>query len=279
MRGEPAGDRQDDGIGSEIAGYHPLAIGDRRGKPAGDVAQGDIGDGGIQHFHEGRHHDGERDEPRIEDPGLDAATGADMPGDPALMVWSARGWRPRQVGRFLQKFAGVRACRRGSQIDRRLDREPDEKWRLVRIVVHHIDAHRQPLHDFHEIAGRVLRGQQRQSRAGAHGEAGDASLERPLAAIHVHVEFHALADPQIAELSFLEIRIHPDVAQRADRHEALADLDVVARVHVATGDDAVDLGDDRAVAQIELRLVEIALRLFDFASACFKPGAFLMTSA
>jgi hypothetical protein len=65
---DPAGDRQDDGIGGEIAGYDPLAIGNRRGKPGGDVAQGDIGDRGIQDFHEGGHYDGERGEPRIEGP-------------------------------------------------------------------------------------------------------------------------------------------------------------------------------------------------------------------
>jgi hypothetical protein len=31
----------------------------------------------------------------------------------------------------------------------------------------------------------------------------------------------------------LKVRIHPDVAQRADRHETLADLHLVAGIHVA----------------------------------------------
>ena len=145
-----------------------------------------------------------------------------------------------------------------------VDRKADEERQLVRIVIHQIDPHRQPLHDFHEIARRILRRQQRQRRAGAHREAGDAALELLLAAVHVHLQIHALADAQIAKLRFLEIRIDPDVAQRADRHQALADLHVVAGIHVAARDDAVDLRDDRAVAQIELRLIEIALRLQQF---------------
>ena len=48
-------------------------------------------------------------------------------------------------------------------------------------------------------------------------------------------------------------------SERADRHETLADLDVVARIDVSARDDAIDLGDDVAVAEIELGLVEIAL--------------------
>ena len=263
IRGEPAGDWQDDRIGSQIAGDHPLAIGDRRGKSAGNVAQSHIGDRGIQHFHEGRHHHGERDNPRVEEsadsivpPGTrggrrDGAHGVAGLGSPDEAGWSL----------FLEKLAGVRTGGCSSQIHRRRDRKTDEKRRLVRIVVHHIDPHRQPLHHFDEISSRILRRQQRQSRAGAVGEAGNASLESPLAAVHVQLQFHALADPQIAELGFLEICVHPDVAQRADSHQTLTHLHVVAGVHIAPGDDAIDLRHNRAVAQIQLCLIEITLRL------------------
>jgi hypothetical protein len=50
-----------------------------------------------------------------------------------------------------------------------------------------------------------------------------------------------LADSQIAELSLLEIRVYPDIAQRADGHDALASLEVVAGIHVAACDNAVNL--------------------------------------
>ena len=78
-------------------------------------------------------------------------------------------------------------------------------------------------------------------------------------AIHVDIEIDRLADPQVAQLRLLEIRVNPDFIERADRHESLADLYVVARIDVAARNDAIDLGDDVAVAEIELRLVEIAL--------------------
>ena len=81
-----------------------------------------------------------------------------------------------------------------------------------------------------------------------------------------------LADPQIAQLGFLEIRIDPDVAQRTDRHEALADLHIVAGIHVAPRDHAVDLCDDCAVTKVELGLVEIALRLKQTGLGLFQSG-------
>ena len=75
-RAEPAGDRQDDRVGGEVAGDDPFAVGDRRRQSAGDVAQGDVGDGGVQHLHEGGDHDGDRDQPGIDRPAR-AACGFD----------------------------------------------------------------------------------------------------------------------------------------------------------------------------------------------------------
>src|SRR6516225_682258 len=81
------------------------------------------------------------------------------------------------------------------------------------------------------------------------------------ATIHVHVQVDALANSQIAELGFFEICVYPDVVQRADGHEGLTHLHVVARVYVAPSYDAIDLRDNCAVTQIEVCLVEIALSL------------------
>ena len=79
------------------------------------------------------------------------------------------------------------------------------------------------------------------------------------AAVHVDIEIDRLADAQVAQLRLLEIGVDPDLVERADRHQALADLHVVARIDVSARDDAVDLRDDVAIAQIELGLIEIAL--------------------
>ncbi len=67
-RREPAGDRQDDGVGGQVAGDDPLAVGGGSRQPAGDVAQGDIGDRRVQHLHEGRDHHRDGDQPRIDRP-------------------------------------------------------------------------------------------------------------------------------------------------------------------------------------------------------------------
>ena len=68
--------------------------------------------------------------------------------------------------------------------------------------------------------------------------------------------------------------------QRANGHQALADLHIVAGIDIAARDHAVDFGDDIAIAQVQIGLIEIALALCrSLASACFKPGASLMISS
>ena len=64
--GDPSGDGEDDGAGDEVAGEDPggFVLGGAEG--AGDVGQGYVGDGGIEHLHEGGEGDGESDGPGVE---------------------------------------------------------------------------------------------------------------------------------------------------------------------------------------------------------------------
>ena len=71
-------------------------------------------------------------------------------------------------------------------------------------------------------------------------------VKRLFAAIHIYFQVHALTDAQIAQLRFLEIGIDPDVAQRANGHQALANLHIVPGVHVPSRDYAIDF---RVIAQ------------------------------
>ena len=64
-----------------------------------------------------------------------------------------------------------------------------------------------------------------------------------------------------------------------DRHQALPDLDVVAGIDVAAGHDAVDVAGDVAVAQVQLRLFQVARGLQQLASACLMAGALGMICA
>jgi hypothetical protein len=62
-------------------------------------------------------------------------------------------------------------------------------------------------------------------------------------------------------LGFFKIGVDPDIAQRADRHHTLPGLDIVTGIYISSGNNAVYLGEDGAVTQIEFCLVEIALSL------------------
>ena len=68
-RGDPAADGEDDRVGDEIAGEHPGALVLRGGEAAGDVREGYVGDGGVEHLHERAHGDDEGDDPGIEGAG------------------------------------------------------------------------------------------------------------------------------------------------------------------------------------------------------------------
>jgi hypothetical protein len=68
-----------------------------------------------------------------------------------------------------------------------------------------------------------------------------------------------LADAQIAQLRLLEIGIDPDLAERADRHQVLPDLNIIARIDISARDDAVDLRDDVAIAKVQFGHSQITL--------------------
>ena len=65
--GSPCADGQYDCVRDQVAGQHPCALVGRSAQRAGDVGQGHVGDGGVEHFHEcgQRHSCGY-------DPGVDA---------------------------------------------------------------------------------------------------------------------------------------------------------------------------------------------------------------
>ena len=143
----------------------------------------------------------------------------------------------------------------------RRHRRSDEQRSLVRVVVGQFDADRQPLDDLDEVAGGVLRRQQGERLTGPHGEAGDAALELPAAAVHVHLAPHPLADAQVRQLRLFEVRVDPDFRERADGHQSLPRLDVVAGVHVPADHDAVDLADDVAIAEVQFGQFHVVPRL------------------
>ncbi len=96
-----------------------------------------------------------------------------------------------------------------------------------------------------------------------------------VAAVHVDFQIGLLSDPQIGQLSFLEIGVDPNFGERADRHQPLARLHVVPRIDVAPRDHAVDLGHDVAVPQVQFGLIEVALGLIALCLGQLDVGRFL----
>ena len=71
--GGPGTGGEDDGVGDEVGGEDPGALVSAGAEVAGDVREGDVGDGGVEDLHEGGEGDGGGDEPRV-DPGLPLRT-------------------------------------------------------------------------------------------------------------------------------------------------------------------------------------------------------------
>ena len=56
--GEPAGQGRRDGRGDDVGGQHPVDFVLRRTQAGAHMGQGDVGDRGVEHLHDHRHHDG-----------------------------------------------------------------------------------------------------------------------------------------------------------------------------------------------------------------------------
>src|SRR6267142_5410096 len=99
------------------------------------------------------------------------------------------------------------------------------------------DAHRHALDDLDPVSRGVLRGKEREGAAGAGAESGELAVIGDRAAIRVGDELHRLARAQIRQLAFLEIRVHPDLVERYDRHQRRAGADALAYLHRAPGNE------------------------------------------
>ena len=111
--------------------------------------------------------------------------------------------------------------------------------RLLRDLGRNQDAHGQALHDLGEVAGGVVRRQQREHRAGRRREARHSAFQ--LAARQgIDADRHRLTLANLGELRFLEVGIDIDGVQRHQAGETLGRLHIVADLHGAIADHAVE---------------------------------------
>ncbi len=133
-----------------------------------------------------------------------------------------------------------------------------------------IDAHRNTLHHLHVISGGVLRRQQTEARTA--GSADRLHFAGVFLAGCVHAEADALAGVHALQLRLFKIRRHPDVVEWNYGHHLLAGRDILSQFHGLLADDPVDGRDNRAVAEIQLRLIEQSPFLRDLRRGRFRAG-------
>ena len=62
---QPTRNRQHDGVRNQVRRDYPRAFFIGRREIASNVGDGDVDDGGVEDFHEGRQHHRDRDDPRV----------------------------------------------------------------------------------------------------------------------------------------------------------------------------------------------------------------------
>ena len=116
------------------------------------------------------------------------------------------------------------------------------------------DLHRHALHHLDEVAAGVLGREQAEAGPGGRGDAVDVPVEGVV--VGVDHDAHVLPGPHLLELCLLEIRRHPDVVERHDGEQWLADLDDLAGLHGAAADEP-------AARSLHFRVFEIQPGLFE----------------
>ena len=116
------------------------------------------------------------------------------------------------------------------------------------------NAHRHALHDLDPVAGGILRRQQRKRRARAHAETCNRAFVFNLLAVQVSHQRHRLANPDVAQLDFLEVGIDPDLLEWNDGHQRHACSDALAELHGALGHITVHRRRQRCTLRCKIGL-------------------------
>src|SRR6266550_4371044 len=138
-------------------------------------------------------------------------------------------------------------------VHRRIDRHAGAQQVLLRDILRHANPDRKPLHDLGEVAGGVVRRQQREHRAGRGRDAVDDARELAVA-IGVDRDRHRLAWTDALELRLLEVGVNKDVIERHHIAEPLPHHHEVAGVDQTVGERPID-------RRAHQREVEVALSL------------------
>src|SRR5258705_2335864 len=118
----------------------------------------------------------------------------------------------------------------------------------------HANADRHTLHDLREVAGRVVRREQRELGAGRRADALHLALRRH-AAVRVDLDLDVLADAQVVQLRLLEVRRDPHAGVGHDGEERLPRLHQLAHLDLLPRHDAGHRGRHSRVGELKRCIV------------------------
>src|SRR6266566_2332798 len=136
------------------------------------------------------------------------------------------------------------------------------------------NPHREPLNDLDKVAAGIFRWQKAEQRSSGTGKI----LDRPsvVATERINMNVHRLTRAHVFELSFLEVRRHPDIVKGNDGKQTLSWLNSLAKFDGFAANDSTDRSVDFGIAQIEFSRPNIRLGLAHLADARFRLGSGLV---
>src|SRR5260370_31938135 len=142
---------------------------------------------------------------------------------------------------------------------------------MLRILVGiETNPHWEPLNDFDKVAAGIFRGQKAEQRSGGARKILDRTSV--VATERINMNVHRLTRAHVFELSFLEVRRHPDIVHGNDGKQTLSWLNPLAEFDGFASNDTTDRSVDFGIAQIEFSRPNIRLGLAHLADARFRLG-------
>ena len=133
------------------------------------------------------------------------------------------------------------------------------------------NSHREPLHYFHVITGRILWREQAEHRTRRAGKTLDVTLV--IAPKRVDVDGDRLAGLHPPQLNFFEVCCDPDVIQWNDHKQPLTRLDAMTNLDRFSSDDAAHGRVDFGIAEIQLCGAQICPGLLQMAAGGIRFSA------
>src|SRR5256884_9143999 len=137
---------------------------------------------------------------------------------------------------------------------------------MLRILVGiETNPHWEPLNNFDKVAAGIFRRQKAEQCSRGAREI----LDRPsvVATERINMNFHSLTRAHIFELSFLEVRRHPDNVKGNDGKQTLSWLNHLAEFDGFASNDTTDGRIDLRIAKIQFSDAYVPSRLINKAHA------------